>query len=264
MGRALELFKRASELQSSGQHQEEAFIILRYIRKNYPDFEHRMLVNQMIHFLGEKELDFFKINVDEISEEDHDIFEELFEFLGSMGAGEEAGAASSSDSAGASAGQQDFVFFWMPEEENGFLSQWYQAPMNVDGVVYANCEQYMMAKKALAMGDFEYYGKIMQETDPAVIKKLGREIRGFDSAKWDECKAKIIYDGNYAKFSQNEDLKERLLATGNAILAEASRFDNIYGIGFAADDPEARQPEKWTGQSILGKALMQIRKELKG
>lgn len=156
-----------------------------------------------------------------------------------------------------------FVFFWLPDEENGYLSQWYQAKMIIDGVEYANCEQYMMAKKALAMGDIEYYGEIMKETDPQTIKNLGRAIRGFDSEKWNQCKNKIIYDGNYAKFSQNDELKDRLIATGDAILAEASQYDLIYGIGYFAHEPEARQPEKWKGESLLGKTLMRIRDELK-
>ena len=157
----------------------------------------------------------------------------------------------------------DFVFFWLPNEPNGYLSQWYQAKMIVDGVEYANCEQYMMAKKALAMGDVEYYVLIMHETDPKKIKDLGRGIRGFDSKKWDLCKEKIIYDGNVAKFFQNKGLALRLLTTEDAILAEASRYDMIYGIGYFETDPEAKIPEKWKGQNLLGKTLMKIRDELR-
>lgn len=158
--------------------------------------------------------------------------------------------------------KEDFVFFWMDNEENGCFSQWYQAKMVIDGVEYANCEQYMMAKKALAMGDIEYYILIMHETDPAKVKQYGREVRGFDSAKWASCAPKIIYDGNYAKFTQNEELKRRLLATGDAVLAEASPYDKIYGIGLSADDPVAKVPEQWKGKNLMGKTLMKIREEL--
>lgn len=157
----------------------------------------------------------------------------------------------------------EYVFFWMDNEENGCFSQWYQAKMVIDGVEYENCEQYMMAKKALAMGDVEYYVLIMHETDPSQIKKLGRQIRGFDSEKWKACAPKIIYDGNKAKFEQNEDLKSELLATGDAILAEASPYDLIYGIGLKASDPDARNENKWQGKNLMGKTLMKIREELK-
>ena len=157
---------------------------------------------------------------------------------------------------------KDFVFFWMDNEENGCFSQWYPAKMEIDGVVYSNCEQYMMAKKALAMGDIESYVLIMHETDPGEIKKLGRGVRDFDHKKWDSWKEKIIYDGNYAKFFQNDELAEKLLQTGEAILAEASPYDKIYGIGLAADDPRAKDMKQWMGQNLMGVTLMEIRKEL--
>ena len=158
---------------------------------------------------------------------------------------------------------EDFVFFWNDDEENGFLSQWYHAQMSVDGVTYTSCEQYMMAKKALAMEDVEYYILIMHESDPAKIKKLGREIRNFDSEKWSRIVPKIIYEGNLAKFSQNIELKNQLFETGHATLAEASPVDTKYGIGLAADDPEAKDPSKWKGDNLMGETLMRVRETLR-
>jgi len=157
----------------------------------------------------------------------------------------------------------EFVFFWNDDEENGFLSQWYHAQMSVDGVPYTSCEQYMMAKKALAMEDVEYYILIMHESDPAKIKKLGREIRNFDTEKWSRIVPKIIYEGNLAKFSQNADLRNKLFETGHATLAEASPVDTKYGIGLAADDPEARIPSKWKGNNLMGETLMRVRETLR-
>ena len=158
----------------------------------------------------------------------------------------------------------DFVFFWNDDEENGYLSQWYRAEMSIDGVTYTSCEQYMMAKKALAMGDAECYILIMHESEPAKIKKLGREVRNFDSEKWSMVAPKIIYDGNLAKFSQNEDLRDLLLGTGQAKLAEASPKDKKYGIGLAADDPYAKIPSKWKGENLMGETLMRVRAALTG
>ncbi|MBR3393333.1 MAG: NADAR family protein, partial [Firmicutes bacterium] len=156
------------------------------------------------------------------------------------------------------------VFFWQENEENGCFSQWYQAEMVVDGVTYANCEQYMMAKKALAMGDLEYYVLIMHETDPDKIRQLGRSVRGFDSEKWAICAPKIIFDGNFAKFAQHMDLRKKLLDTGDAVLAEASPSDLIYGIGLSATDPDAEDRNKWKGNNLMGRTLMRVRAELKG
>ena len=72
-----------------------------------------------------------------------------------------------------------------------------------------------------------------------------------------------MWYGNYLKFSQHEDLKERLLATDNKILAEASPYDLIWGIGFRATDELALNEANWKGQNLLGKTLMSVRDSLK-
>ena len=59
--------------------------------------------------------------------------------------------------------------------------------------------------------------------------------------------------------SQNPELKEFLLNTGDSILVEASPVDAIWGIGLAADDPAAAEPHNWQGQNLLGFALMRVR-----
>ena len=53
--------------------------------------------------------------------------------------------------------------------------------------------------------------------------------------------------------------RKALLATGGAILAEASPHDRIWGIGLSADDPKAVRPDQWQGQNLLGRILMEIR-----
>ena len=60
-------------------------------------------------------------------------------------------------------------------------------------------------------------------------------------------------------FIRLSTLKEALLNTGNAVLAEASPKDKIWGIGLVEDDPNARNPEHWNGQNLLGDILMEIR-----
>ena len=69
--------------------------------------------------------------------------------------------------------------------------------------------------------------------------------------------------GNWCKFSQNRDLREFLLSTGDSVLVEASPYDNIWGICLAASSPEAQDPMQWRGQNLLGFALMEVRDELR-
>jgi predicted NAD-dependent protein-ADP-ribosyltransferase YbiA (DUF1768 family) len=46
------------------------------------------------------------------------------------------------------------LFFWREFEEPwGFFSQWYDSPFEVDGVMYASTEMWMMIQKAKLFGD---------------------------------------------------------------------------------------------------------------
>jgi ribA/ribD-fused uncharacterized protein len=149
------------------------------------------------------------------------------------------------------------VFFW-----NGIYSQWHKVPMTIDGVQYNCCEQYMMHQKALLFGDVETSRQILRATDPREQKELGRKVSGFNKEKWDKSCVGIVYKGNYAKFSQNEDLKTELLNTGNRILVEASPVDFIWGIGMHEDDNGVENPANWKGTNLLGWSIMLVRNEL--
>ena len=72
----------------------------------------------------------------------------------------------------------------------------------------------------------------------------------------------IVYEGLYAKFSQNEDLKKQLLATGNSTLAECAVQDKIWGIGLSMHDSKRFDRANWKGQNLLGYALMMVRDKL--
>lgn len=72
------------------------------------------------------------------------------------------------------------VCFHNPEEENGYLSNWYLSEFMVEGITFSSMEQYMMYKKAMLFQDRETAGKILQTDDVAEIKALGRGVRNFD------------------------------------------------------------------------------------
>lgn len=158
---------------------------------------------------------------------------------------------------------EDFVFFWREDEPNGMFSQWYKAPFVAEGITYPTCEHYMMAKKALLFEDMRCYLGIMSADSPEDCKNIGRMVGNFDSIAWAKCSEEVVFNANLAKFSQHPQLKKALLATGSAILAEASPYDQIWGIGFSADDAESKKPEKWTGQNKLGNVLMRVRETLR-
>lgn len=148
-----------------------------------------------------------------------------------------------------------YYFFWKHQ-----FGQWTLRDMiDVDGITYNCCEQYMMYKKAILFGDLEIAQKLLAEPDPSAQQKMGRLIRGFNAQLWDKHKLGIVWYGNYLKFTQHLDLQERLLQTGDKILAEASPYDLIWGVGLGAKDDNILDSANWRGQNLLGKTLMSLR-----
>ncbi|MBR4204254.1 MAG: NADAR family protein [Clostridia bacterium] len=139
------------------------------------------------------------------------------------------------------------------------FSQWYDCCFEADGVRYHTAEQYMMAQKAVLMGDGETYERIMAASDPQAYKALGREVRNFDAALWDREKYGVVLQGTLAKFSQNPELWAFLDGTGNQVLVEGSPYDGIWGVKLGLDDPRIHDPNQWQGENLLGFALMEAR-----
>jgi len=121
----------------------------------------------------------------------------------------------------------------------------------------------MMASKARLFSDEEVFQEIMTANHPHDYKKLGRKVRNFEPELWDARKSEIVVEGNKAKFGQNQDIKEFLLSTGDAILVEASPYDKIWGIGLDRETAMKGSVEQWQGENLLGCALMEVRDYLR-
>jgi ribA/ribD-fused uncharacterized protein len=161
-----------------------------------------------------------------------------------------------------------YLLFWghtpkSPGVGKHVLGQWWPAPFKADGESYASAEHFMMAEKARLFGDMATRRAILSTTKPGAAKALGRTIAGFDEAKWEASRFQTVVVGNLFKFGGDAALKEYLLETGDKVLVEASPVDRIWGIGLAADDPCAEQPEHWHGLNLLGFALMCARDMLR-
>jgi ribA/ribD-fused uncharacterized protein len=174
----------------------------------------------------------------------------------------------------------DFVFFWKGQNNTiksdsishtindniineSCLSQWQYSEFVKDMDDYYYAEQYIMAEKARLFDDNEILQKIMESKDPKEIKSLGRKVHNFNKELWDKVKYSIVLNGNYYKFSQNQEMRNFLLGTGNKILVEASPFDRIWGIGIGKNNKKAHDPNLWRGENLLGFALMEVLDELK-
>ena len=154
--------------------------------------------------------------------------------------------------------------FWHEYDKNGYLSNWFECEFIVDDFCYQHVEQYLMAQKAKLFHDAKNYTAILKAQSPKACKEYGRRVEPFDEEIWEANRYRFLLEGVRAKFSQNENLKKTLLATGNCIIAEASPYDNIFGIRLTEEEAATRLPEQWQGKNLLGKALMEVRAELAG
>ena len=152
-----------------------------------------------------------------------------------------------------------FTFF---VTEASPFSQWYRSTFVVDGVTFGCAEQFMMHGKAMLFGDADVAAAILAAEHPRDHKALGRKVSGFDEAVWNRERERIVYAGNRAKFTQDQQLLDTLLATKGTTLVEASPFDKIWGIGLAESDPRAKDPTQWRGKNLLGIVLTELRDEL--
>ncbi|XP_072160562.1 N-glycosidase Npun_R5314-like [Bemisia tabaci] len=172
--------------------------------------------------------------------------------------------------AAVTAGQSfEYFFFWghrKPEDGRtgkSCLSQWYEQPFVVDGETFATAEHYMMARKARLFGDEEAARRALAAATPKEAKAVGRQVRGFSEEVWRRHRETIVLEGNLAKFGARPELRDFLLATGDAVIVEASPRDTIWGIGLGQDNPKAKSPATWRGLNLLGFALVKTRERLR-
>jgi ribA/ribD-fused uncharacterized protein len=125
-----------------------------------------------------------------------------------------------------------------------FLSNFYYAPVILDGEVYPTVEHaYQAAKRT----DPEYRQLIRICDKPGDAKRLGRNKQGPD---WKTKSLDIMLNLLRQKF-KNPDLKRYLLNTEDAELIEGNTWnDTFWG-----------QCPVGVGENHLGKLLIQVREE---
>lgn len=129
---------------------------------------------------------------------------------------------------------------------NRFLSNFYPAPLTINGLAFATAEHAYQAAKAVNDEDRE---RIRNAKTPGDAKRLGRKIEC--RPDWEARRVSEMLTILRAKFSQNPDLAARLIQTGDQQLIESNTWgDRFWGVCAGV------------GANELGKALMLVRTEL--
>ncbi len=156
------------------------------------------------------------------------------------------------------------IGFYHEYDEFGYLSNWYQANFTYAGKHFCHVEQYMMYHKVMMFGRRDLADQIMTEDDPHKCKIIaGQRFRNSMIDIWEKTCYHTVKRGVKAKFSQNPEILEKLLDTGNALLAECSKLDKKWGIGKDIQDRKRFIPSEWEGKNYLGRILMEVRGELR-
>lgn len=129
--------------------------------------------------------------------------------------------------------------------EYRWLSNFYLSRVEWEGRVYGSAEAaYQSGKYPAAERD------VFTTLAPDPAKKLSR-TKPYDTAAWETRKERTMLEVLWAKFSQNPELAEKLIATGDRVLEETNWWgDKIWGV------------YRGEGQNLLGKQLMEIRARL--
>lgn len=156
---------------------------------------------------------------------------------------------------------KNYFFFY---ETSSPFSNWHPSSYILNGIEFNCSEQGVMYEKALLFGDTVVAQKILEceQSQQNKMKKLGRDVKGFDELIWKMNRMQIYKKHCEAKFTQNQYLKQLLLSTNGKTLVEASPYDKIWGIGMNKNEALVTPPEKWKGLNLLGKILTEIRLKL--
>lgn len=131
--------------------------------------------------------------------------------------------------------------------EYRFLSNFWPAPCEFEGVRYPSSEHAYQAAKTL---DTVERSRIAALSTPSEAKKAGRALAL--RADWETVKFDVMRACVRSKFALNPDLAEKLLATGDALLEEGNTWgDRTWGV------------VDGVGENRLGRILMDVRGELR-
>lgn len=141
------------------------------------------------------------------------------------------------------------------------------------GIQFKTTEHAMMWYKAMAFDpeNSDILEKIRKAKSPAAVKKLGRQVKNYDDVTWSAIRLQVMIHILRLKAIQNQVVGTELRESGDLYIMEASKYDNIWGVGMYPRDIVAALEtgeetiaaiEANPQRNLLGKAWMAVRKEL--
>lgn len=137
--------------------------------------------------------------------------------------------------------------------EYRFLSNFYPAPVEIDGISYPTTEH---AYQACKTQDRAEAIRISKLATAGQAKRAGREVTL--RPDWEQHKADWMLAILEAKFLSHPELEQKLIDTGDAQLIEGNTWhDQIWG------SCNCSKHINTPGQNLLGQLLMKVRADLR-
>ena len=141
------------------------------------------------------------------------------------------------------------INFYSVSEEFGCFSNFSSHPITLMGKTWPTSEHYFQAMKFAGTPDEE---EVRHAKSPMISARMGRSRKRPLRKDWESAKDQIMHEAVTAKFAQHADLREVLLGTGDSTIVEHTENDAYWGDGGDG-----------MGKNMLGRILMQVRKELR-
>lgn len=123
--------------------------------------------------------------------------------------------------------------------EKSYLSNFFPITFTIEQQSFSSGEQAFQFFKARTCKKDAKADKILSTSNPREIKETGDSIPS--TALWEANKEAFMRSITYSRFSQNEDIKRKLLATNDLTLYECTR-NRWWGCGYRLDDLSGPPP----------------------
>lgn len=140
------------------------------------------------------------------------------------------------------------IRFYRVGDAYGAFSNFAPYPIVIDDLEWPTSEHFFQAQK---FRNADYRERIRSKPSPMRAAELGRSRKVELRRDWEKVKDDVMRRAVWEKFTQHDELKEMLLATGDALLVERTRNDSYWGNGGDGK-----------GRNMLGKILMETRAKL--
>lgn len=141
------------------------------------------------------------------------------------------------------------IEFYKVNDEYGCFSNFSKHCFELDGHRWYTSEHYFQAMK---FNDESIQQRIREITSPMEIAKIGRDRSNPLRDDWEDVKDDVMRIAVWNKFTQNSDIAEILLSTGELEIVEKTSNDYYWGCG-----------TKGNGKNMLGIILMETRDKLR-